>query len=94
MSPHLLEAASSGVKAGEMAAYVTGRAPFYCLFDVSPSSMETRYQSGFPANDQGVAELRGINAGPRKVSTVPTKQQGMPGGPLHSSRYRSGPVLN
>lgn len=48
----------------------------------------------FPANDQRVAELRGINAGPRKVSTELRKQQGMPGGLLHSSRYRSGPVLN
>lgn len=48
----------------------------------------------FQQMTRGSRSSGGINAGPRKVSTEPTKQQGMPRGPLHSSHYRSGPVLN
>lgn len=44
--------------------------------------------------DSQQSELRGINTAPRKVSREPSKQRGVPGGPLDSSQYRSGPVLN
>lgn len=51
--------------------------------------------SGIPSKRPGFAELRGINGGGRgEVATEPTKQRGVPAGPLDSSRYRSGPVLN